>query len=93
MALRNQLDVSIQISKPFTEYPNIAFAPHTYTYSFTLDIDGFQPVVGYSQSLETAWHEASQMNATVLVTEFGGPSSEHDRLGNITKWQDSFITR
>jgi len=39
-ALRNELDVDLQFSKPFTEYPNIAYAPHDYSYSFTRTLPG-----------------------------------------------------
>jgi hypothetical protein len=89
MAIRNQLDVSLQLSKPFTEYTNIVYTPHTYTHSFTID----QAVVGgYEQSLSTAWYEATKMRAPVLVTEFGGPTSSMDRLSNITQQQDEHLT-
>jgi hypothetical protein len=69
----------------FTEYSNIVYAPHTYTKSFTI----FDPIGGYAQSLNTAWREATKMRAGVLVTEFGGPTSDDgfDRLGNITQQQ------
>ena len=91
MAIRNQLDISIQLSKPFTEYANVVYAPHTYTYSFTVD----QVVLGgYEQSLTSAWYEATKMHAPVLVTEFGGPTSGAglERLGNITMQQDEHLT-
>ncbi len=39
LAYRNLLDFSLQVSKPFTEYPNIVFAPHVYTYAFTFEQD------------------------------------------------------
>lgn len=35
MAVRNQLDRSAQVSAPCTEYPNVVYAPHECTRSFT----------------------------------------------------------
>lgn len=69
MALRNQLDFSPQqITEPWTSYPNIVYAPHTYTGSFTLD--KYCSTVGskrscpkrppFTRSLETAWVRAPQ---------------------------------
>merc|ERR1711865_5316 len=83
MALRNQLDFSLQVSKKFTEYKNIVFSPHTYSYSFTFPIPHWPP--SYSLSLDSAWLEADLMGAGVLVTEFGGSDGSLDRVGNITK--------
>ena len=89
LALRNQLDRSIQNVWNFTSYPNIVYAPHTYTNSFTLSKN-----VPYPQSLDTAWKEAYKMKAPVIVTEFGSGTSpsELDRLGNITQQQDTHMT-
>ena len=65
--------MSLQHSRPFTNYTNIVFAPHTYTGSFTLDTR-VTPLaaVGYAESLNTAWREATAMRAGVLVTEARG---------------------
>ena len=63
IALRNQLDFSPQmVTRPWTTYKNIAYSPHTYTGSFTLN---HLCKVGsekhcperppFKQSLETAW--------------------------------------
>jgi len=89
MAVRNQLDFSVQRSKVFTEYASVVYAPHTYTESFTI----FDPLFGYQQSLDTAWWEATKMKAGLIVTEFGGPTSSYglERLGNITKQQDEAL--
>eukprot|EP00927_Polykrikos_kofoidii_P034540 TRINITY_DN29292_c0_g1_i1.p1 TRINITY_DN29292_c0_g1~~TRINITY_DN29292_c0_g1_i1.p1 ORF type:complete len:628 (-),score=60.22 TRINITY_DN29292_c0_g1_i1:61-1665(-) len=84
MALRNQVDISLQISKPFTEYKNIVFSPHTYTREFTAK--GWTPP--YRLALDSAWSEANLMGASVLVTEFGGSSSNSDIVGNITEQLD-----
>merc|ERR1719424_997755 len=79
MSLRNQLDFSLQISKPFTEYGNIVFAPHIYSHLFTV----WTPP--YQLALDSAWVEANLLKAGVLVTEFGGPSSGlAAKVSNIT---------
>jgi len=67
MAVRNQLDVSMQLSGPFSSYPNIVYAPHTYTRSFTV----FKQEPFWA-ALATALVEAHRMRAGVLVTEWGG---------------------
>jgi len=92
MALRNQLDFSVQTSRPWTNYTNIVFSPHTYTYSFTLDIDGFTPITGYAESLDSAWREATAMRSSVLVTEFGSAPDHLERSGNISLQQDLHLT-
>lgn len=84
MALRNQLDFSLQISKPFTEYSNIVFAPHVYTYSFTAS--KWPPT--YSLALSSAWYEAAALKASVLATEYGGSCTQAERVGNLTNQFD-----
>ena len=37
MAYRNLVDFSPQVSKPFSRYKNLVWAPHIYTHAFTLD--------------------------------------------------------
>ena len=71
MALRNQLDVSLQASRPFTEYANVLYAPHTYTRSFTIKKD-----IRWGFALDTAAYEARRIGAPILVTEWGGGSVE-----------------
>ena len=83
-AVRNQLDVSVQVSKPFTRYANVAYAPHTYTDSFTL-----WKKEPFGIAMETAAREASAMRAALLVTEWGGPSV--DRLSSISKEQEKHL--
>jgi hypothetical protein len=85
MAVRNQLDISTQISRPFTEYPNTVFAPHTYTHSFTLWKQ--EP---YWIALATATREAAAMRSAVLVTEWGGSSI--DELRGIATQQMAHLT-
>ena len=80
-AVRNQLDVSVQISKPFTTYTNIVYAPHTYTDSFTL-----WKKEPFSIALDTAVREATAMKSAVLVTEWGG--SGLDKLTAIYNEQE-----
>jgi endoglycosylceramidase len=82
IAYRNLLDFSLQVSKPFTGYPNIVFAPHVYTYAFTFEQDllglpakpgGYPP--DFTFGYQTAEAEAQSMHAAVFVTEFGDSSS------------------
>ena len=87
IALRNQLDFSLQISTPFTEYPNIVFAPHVYTSFFTAP--HWPP--SFALALDSAWWEAKGLNASVLVTEYGGPSepeSDAVRVDRLTQQFD-----
>jgi len=67
MAIRNQLDISIQRSSPFSTYPNLVYAPHTYTRSFTQ-----WKKEPFWVSLATAEAEALRMRAALMVTEWGG---------------------
>jgi len=85
MALRNELDFSLQVSTPFTEYSNIVFSPHVYTNFFTAK--NWPP--NYRLALDSAWLEASLLRASVLVTEFGGSSSAADKVANITAQLDT----
>ena len=82
LAYRNLLDFSIQVSKPFTTYPNIVFAPHVYTYAFTFEQEllglpakpgGYPP--DFTFGYQTAEAEAQAMHSAVFVTEFGDSSS------------------
>lgn len=84
MALRNQLDFSLQVSKPFTEYPNMVFAPHVYTHFFTFP--HWPPV--YFLALDSAWAEAKGLQASVLVTEYGGDSHEDEKVSSLTNELD-----
>jgi hypothetical protein len=96
MGLRNQLDFSPQLGiGAFSSYPDLVYAPHTYTHSFTKKIPipftniTYQPP--YALSLDTAWAEADGMNASVLVTEFGAPRAD-ERLEGIVREQDRHFT-
>ncbi len=82
LAYRNLLDFSLQVSKPFTTYPNIVFAPHIYTYGFTFEQEllglpakpgGYPP--NFAFGYQTAQAEAQAMHGAVFVTEFGDSSS------------------
>jgi endoglycosylceramidase len=82
LAYRNLVDFSLQVSEPFTSYPNIVFAPHVYTYAFTVEQDllgmparagGFPP--NFTFGYQTAEAEAQAIHAAVFVTEFGDSSS------------------
>ena len=39
LAYRNLVDFSLQVSAPFSSYPDLVFAPHVYTYAFTVEQD------------------------------------------------------
>ena len=82
LAYRNLVDFSLQVSTPFTSYPNVVFAPHVYTYAFTIEQDllglpatpgGFPP--NFTFGYQTAEAEAQAMHSAVFVTEFGDASS------------------
>ena len=82
LAYRNLVDFSIQVSTPFSTYPNLVFAPHVYTYAFTINQEllgekpgggGFPP--NFTFGYQTAEAEAQAMHAAVFTTEFGDSSS------------------
>ena len=82
IAYRNLVDFSVQVSAPFSSYPNLVFAPHVYTYAFTVEQDllglpakpgGYPPT--FTFGYQTAESEAQAMHSAVLVTEFGDASS------------------
>jgi hypothetical protein len=82
LAYRNLVDFSLQVSAPFSAYSNLVFAPHVYTYAFTIEQQllglpaepgGFPP--DFTFGYQTAEAEAAAMHAAVLVTEFGDSSS------------------
>jgi hypothetical protein len=81
LAYRNLVDFSLQVSAPFSSYPNLVFAPHVYTYAFTIQQQllglpakpgGFPP--NFTFGYQTAESEAQAMHAAVLTTEFGDSS-------------------
>ena len=63
-----------QVSRPFSSYKNLVYAPHTYSRSFTLDKN-----ISFALALETAIPEATAMHAAVLVTEWGGSQTSNVR--------------
>jgi len=82
LAYRNLVDFSLQVSAPFSTYPNLVFAPHVYTYAFTVEQDllglpakpgGFPP--NFTFGYQTAESEAQAMHSAVFVTEFGDSSA------------------
>ncbi len=82
IAYRNLVDFSVQVSAPFSSYPNLVFAPHVYTYAFTVEQDllglpakpgGYPP--NFTFGYQTAESEAQAMHSAVLVTEFGDAAS------------------
>eukprot|EP01137_Pigoraptor_chileana_P012113 Opistho-2@64091 len=99
-ALRNQLDFSPQTCEPFTEYPNIVFAPHTYTHSFTIDqqifhwpINNTEYPPSFDFAYDNAVEEAAAMNSALFVTEYGcGPDQDWYLLNGIVNAQDKHAT-
>jgi endoglycosylceramidase len=82
LAYRNLLDFSLQVSAPFSQYPNLVFAPHVYTYAFTFEqqLLGLPAQPGafppdFNFGYQTAEAEAQAMRSAVFVTEFGDSSS------------------
>jgi hypothetical protein len=82
LAYRNLVDFSLQVSAPFSSYANLVFAPHVYTYAFTIEQDllglpakpgGFPP--NFTFGYQTAEAEAQAMHSAVFVTEFGDSSA------------------
>jgi endoglycosylceramidase len=82
LAYRNLVDFSLQVSAPFSAYPNLVFAPHVYTYAFTVEQDllglpakpgGYPP--NFTFGYQTAEAEAQAMHSAVFVTEFGDSSA------------------
>ena len=87
LAYRNLVDFSLQASAPFTSYPNIVFAPHVYTYAFTVEQEllglpakegGYPP--NFTFGYQTAEAEAQSMHSGVLVTEFGDSASTDNTI-------------
>jgi len=97
-AIRNLLDFSPQISKPFTSYPYIVHTPHTYTHVFTIDQyihlpNGTVYPPSFDMAYSTARSEAAAMGAAVFVSEFGdGPDSDPRLLQPTTVAQDRYLT-
>ncbi len=91
---RNQADFSPQLSTgaalaahPFSQYPDLVFAPHIYTHVFTLDTllggvaaSGPQYPPSYTFGYATAEAEAASLGAALLVTEFGDPPSSDSTI-------------
>jgi len=100
IAYRNLIDFSLQVSAPFSSYPNLVFAPHVYTYAFTIEQEllglpakpgGFPP--DFTFGYQTAQAEAQAMHAAVFVTEFGDSSSTDSTiLANELAAQDATQT-
>ncbi len=79
LAYRNLTDFSIQVSAPFSSYPNLVFAPHIYTYALTVEQDLLGEPGGYPPNFtfgyQTAEEGAQAIHAAVFVTEFGDSAS------------------
>jgi endoglycosylceramidase len=100
LAYRNLVDFSLQVSAPFSGYPNLVYAPHVYTYAFTIEQEllnlpakpgGFPP--NFTFGYQTAEAEAQAMHSAVFITEFGDASStDSSILSNELAAQESTQT-
>ena len=86
MAIRNVTDAPDQVAAPFSSYPDLVYAPHTYTHVFTADaLAGVPPSqspypTSYNQALEVADAEARAMNSALFVGEYGNSASDDDTI-------------
>ncbi|MCC7078846.1 MAG: cellulase family glycosylhydrolase [Acidimicrobiia bacterium] len=87
-AFRNVVDFAPGTHRPFSEYPNLLYAPHVYSYIFTIPSvlgasleDAWWPP-GYAFAYVTADREARALDAALFIGEFGG--TQHD---NATKFE------
>jgi endoglycosylceramidase len=100
LAYRNLVDFSLQVSAPFSSYPNLVYAPHVYTYAFTIEQEllglpakpgGFPP--NFTFGYQTAEAEAQAMHSAVFVTEFGDAAgTDSSILANELAAQESTQT-
>ena len=95
-SLRNLLDFTPQVSAPLSNFSQLVYTPHVYTFVFTLN---FQQLINvtwppsFDYAYETAWQEANAIGAAVLITEFGGaPSSDAETLAPTLAAQERHMT-
>ena len=95
-SLRNMIDFTPQISAPLSNYSQLCYTPHVYTYVFTLNLEPLLNTTwppSFDFAYDTAWQEANAIGAAVLVTEFGGaPSSDAETLAPTLAAQDRHMT-
>ena len=84
MAVRNLEDAPDQVAVPFSSYPDLVYAPHTYTHVFTADAEAGVPPrqspypVSYDQAYQVADAEARSMHAALISGEYGNSAGEDD---------------
>jgi endoglycosylceramidase len=95
MVVRNLEDAPDQLPLPFTTYPNLVYAPHTYTHVFTFDALAGVPAasspypLSYDQAFQVAALEAQAMHAALISGEYGNaPHDDATILANETAAQD-----
>lgn len=95
MVLRDLDDAPDQAPVPFSSYPNLVYAPHTYTHVFTLDQSlGLAPAaspypLSYDQAFHVAEVEARAFGAALFSGEFGNaPADDATVLVNEMAAQD-----
>jgi endoglycosylceramidase len=98
MAIRNLEDAPDQLPLAFTTYPNLVYAPHTYTHVFTLDrTAGLPPQespypLSYNQAYVVADLEARALNAALISGEYGNSAGEDSvTLAHETAAQDTAL--
>jgi len=96
MAIRNVDDAPDQVALPFTSYPNLVYAPHTYTHVFTADAEAGIPAadspypLSYNQAYEVASAEAESFRAALISGEYGNaPDADATILAGETAAQDT----
>jgi endoglycosylceramidase len=99
MAVRNVTDAPDQAAVPFSSYPGLVYAPHTYTHVFTADrLAGVPPSqspypTSYDQAFQVADAEARAMNSALLIGEYGNSATEDNTiLRQETAAQDRALT-
>ena len=98
LAYRNLVDFSPQVSRAFSSYRNLVYAPHVYTHAFTVDqFIGYRAASSpyppsYDFGYQTAETEAQAMHAAIVVTEYGASSSTDGfALAGETKAQEDTL--
>lgn len=82
-AFRNVVDLAPGSHRRFSEYPNLLYAPHVYSYIFTIPSvlgtpaeDAWWPP-GYAFAYQTADREARALDAALFIGEFGGSQRDN----------------
>ena len=93
LATRNVTDAPEAAAVAFSSYPDLVYAPHTYTHVFTADAEAGVPSspypLSYDQAYEVADSEARTFGAALFSGEYGNSAAQDDTiLRNETAAQD-----